>query len=271
MNKHPLRAITQTDIETYARDGVVLIKNMLDDEWIERMRAAIDRAVAEPEAHGILSISHGPMTSICYMSRNIPAFLDFALESPIGEVVGRVIGADTIRFYHDHLFVKPPRSPKVMTWHCDETAWPVTGEMVPNIWTAFSPINGENGRIEYIAGFHRYCVDRNTHFGFTQDQADGVCPDFEAERDNPDFPFRFVTFDMEPGDAVIFHPLTPHFSKGNMSETEARVGLAVRVFGDDVRWWNPPYKAGIPGLEPQPDGLAPEGDLFPVLWRRAQN
>jgi hypothetical protein len=43
----------------------------------------------------------------------------------------------------------------------------------------------------------------------------------------------------------------------------------MRVFGDDVRWWTPPYKATIPGVEHMPEGLAPEGDLFPVLWRRA--
>jgi ectoine hydroxylase-related dioxygenase (phytanoyl-CoA dioxygenase family) len=137
--------------------------------------------MAEPDRYGVLGPSQGAMTSVCFMWRKPGAFRDFALNSPIGEVVGRVIGAETIRLYHDHLFAKPPRSPKIMQWHCDETAWPVRGEMAPNIWTAFSPVNAQNGRIEYVAGFHRHCVERGLHFGFRPDQANGLCPDFEKE------------------------------------------------------------------------------------------
>lgn len=241
---------------------------MLDAEWISIMQDAIQKVIAAPEQFGILGPSHGAMTSVCFMSRRDGAFRDFALRSPIGAVVGSVIGADTIRLYHDHLFVKPTNSPKVMPWHCDETAWPVVGEMAPNIWTAFSPVNAENGRIEYVAGFHRHCVERGLRFGFKPDQASGLCPNFETRRDDPQFPFRFVSFDMEPGDAVVFHPHTPHFSKGNESRAVPRIGLAVRMFGDDVRWFRAPYKAPIPGVTDMPDGAAPAGEHFPVLWQR---
>lgn len=269
MNRSPLEPVTAEHVETYRRDGVVLIRNMLDAEWIRTMQQAIAEVTARPAEFGLLGPSHGAMTSVCFMWRNPGAFRDYVFDSPIGEVVGRVIGADSIRMYHDHLFAKPPRSPKVMQWHCDETAWPVRGEMAPNIWTAFSPVNAENGRIEYVAGFHRHCVERDLHFGFRPDQANGLCPDFEKERGNPAFPFRFVSFDMQPGDAVVFHPHTPHFSKGNDSASLARIGLAVRLFGDDVRWYNPGYKAPIPDVTEMPEGQAPEGELFPVIWRRS--
>ena len=126
----------------------------------------------------------------------------------------------------------------------------------------------QNGRVEYIAGFHRHCVDNYLHFGFSPDQASGLCPDFEKERGSPDFPFRFVSFDMEPGDAVVIHPSTPHYSKGNHSRTRPRTGLAVRVFGDDVRWDPAPYKAVIPGVDALREGDAPSGDFFPLVWRR---
>ncbi len=271
MNRYPLQPVTAEQVEIYRRDGVVLIRNVVDAEWISVMQRAIAEVIAQPEQFGLLGPSHGAMTSVCFMARKPGAFRDYALNSPIGEVVGRVIGADTIRLYHDHLFVKPPRSPKIMQWHCDETAWPVRGEMAPNIWTAFSPVNAENGRIEYVAGFHRHCLERDLHFGFRPDQANGVCPDFEKERNNPAFPFRFVGFDMEPGDAVVFHPHTPHFSKGNDSATQARIGLAVRMFGDDVRWHNAGYKIPIPDVPELPQGQPPDGEHFPVIWRRASS
>lgn len=267
MNRHPLTAITQDDIDTYTRDGVVCIRNVIDQEWIDRMLAAIERVSADPARYGLLGPSHGKMTSLAYLWRNDEDFRDFATKSPVGEVVGQVIGAKWIKLYHDHLFVKPALSPTIMRWHADETAWPVIGEMTPNIWTAFSPVNEENGRVEYLAGWHRHCVENNLHFGFKPDQGDGVCPDFEAERNNPNFPFRYVTFDMEPGDCVIFHPHTPHFSKGNNSNS-ARMGLAVRMFGDDVVWYTPSYKTTIPGVQHLPEGEHPDGPFFPVIWTR---
>jgi ectoine hydroxylase-related dioxygenase (phytanoyl-CoA dioxygenase family) len=268
VNSQPLNPVTQEHIETYRRDGAVLIRGMLDSDWISKMQAAIHNVIAEPERFGVLGPSHGAMTSVCFMSRRDGAFRDYALHSPIGEVIGRVIGAKAIRLYHDHLFVKPPRSPKIMSWHCDETAWPVIGEMAPNIWTAFSPVNALNGRIEYVAGYHRHCIERGLRFGFRPDQANGLCPDFEQLRNDPQFPFRIVAFDMEPGDAVVFHPHTPHFSKGNDSESVPRIGLAVRVFGDDVRWYPAAYKAAIPGVPHLPEGAAPDGEFFPVIWQR---
>lgn len=268
MNKHSLTPVTQEHIDAYRRDGVVVVRGMLDGEWIARMQKAIDETVAAPDQFGILGPSHGAMTSVCFMWRKPGAFRDYAMHSPIAEVTGQVIGADTIRLYHDHLFVKPANSSKIMPWHCDETAWPVTGEMAPNIWTAFSPVNAKNGRIEYIVGFHRECVAEGRRFGFRPDQANGLCPNFETLRNDPKYRDRFVAFDMEPGDAVIFHPHTPHFSKGNESKSLARIGLAVRLFGDDVRWHAPPYKAPIPGVTHMPEGAPVGGEFFPVLWRR---
>ena len=268
MNRQLPYEITAEHITTYQRDGVVLLKGLLDAEWVERMQGAIARVSKDPGTYGLLGPSNGAMVSVCYVARQDADFDAFVRESPIAEATGRVIGSDFIRLYHDHLFIKPPSSPAIMPWHCDETAWPVTGEMAPNIWTAFSPVNSENGRIEYIGGWHRHCIDSGLTFGFRPDQADGLCPNFEAERENPDFPFRFIAFDMEPGDAVIFHPHTPHFSKGNDSATLSRIGLAVRLLGHDVRWRNADYKASIPGVDAMPEGDMPDSDVLPILWSR---
>lgn len=271
MNKRPLNPITAEHRDTYRRDGVVQLRRMFDRQWIERLTRGVDRLLEDPEKYGVPGPSHGPsMASVCFMWRQPGVFRDFALKSPVGEIVGRVIGSKTIRIYHDHLFHKPPGSTKVMVWHCDQTAWPVKGEMAPNIWVALTPVDRHNGRVEYVAGFHRHCVERNLHFGFAPDQADGLCPDFEKERNNPDFAFRFVSFDMEPGDAVVIHPSTPHFSKGNCSRSKPRTGLAVRVFGDDVRWYPASYKAAIPGVDSLPEGKEPSGEFFPVIWQRAR-
>ena len=93
MNRAPLSPVTAEHIETYRRDGVVLVRNMLDADWIAKMQGAIAEVMADPAAHGILGPSHGAMTSVCFMSRKPGAFRDYVFDSPIAEVTGRVIGA----------------------------------------------------------------------------------------------------------------------------------------------------------------------------------
>ena len=271
MNSEPLVAVTDQDRDVYQRDGVVCIRKVVDQDWIELLRNQVDIVRQDADAHGVTGPSHSEnMISVCYMWRKPGVIRDFVFKSPVGQVVGEVIGSSFIRIYHDHLFVKPPKSPTIMPWHNDESAWPVKGEMAPNIWVALDPVSDENGRVEFLAGYHQHCVKNDIHYGFAQDQGSGLCPNFEEQRNNPDFPFRYVSFDMEPGDAVIFHPQTPHFSKGNFSNTLNRSGLAVRVFGEDVRWWNTPYKALIPDVDEtdRPNGEPPSGKYFPMIWKK---
>ncbi len=267
MNKHPLHPITDEDRLAYQSDGVVCLRGMFDAEWVTRMRAAAERVIADPDKYGVLGPSQGEtMTSVCYMWRNDQDFRDYIFESPAAEITGRVIGSKEIRMYHDHLFHKPPQSPRKMQWHTDATAWPVNGEMAPNIWLSLTEVDDENGRVEFVAGYHRYLVENGLQYGFKPEQNTGLCPVFEEERDNPDY--RFITWDLAPGDCIVFHPSTPHFSKGNDSTDRPRIGLALRLFGDDVVWDPQPHKAVIPGLERSDlvPGEHPEGEFFPVLW-----
>lgn len=272
MNQHPLNPITRQHIDDYERDGVVCLRQMFDREWIEHLQKGAQDIIANPHDWGSTGPSHGAMTSVANSWHKEGPIRDFILNGPVGEVVGRTIGADTIQMFHDHLFHKPALSPSIMQWHADHF-WPFTGTMIPNIWIALSPVNQENGRIEFVAGYHKWCMETGSRFG---PAGDGTFrfPDFEGERDNPNFPFRFVTWDLEPGDAVLFHVDIPHFSKGNMSETMARTGLAVRVIGDDSYWCPRKGLTPIPGIDlmSQTEGAHPEPSAsLPILWSRPAN
>ncbi|MCY1672924.1 phytanoyl-CoA dioxygenase family protein [Novosphingobium sp. SL115] len=269
MNTHPLNPITQEHIDDYARDGVVCLRQMFDAEWIARLQQAASAVQADPKAYGSAGPSHGAMLSISHLFRNPGTFRDFALNSPAGEIVGRVIGADRVQMFHDHLFLKPPLSPSIMQWHADHL-WPFTGTMIPNLWVALSPVNKENGRIEFVAGYHKFCMETGSRFG---PAGDGTFrfPDFEQERDNPDFPFTFKTWDLEPGDAVLFHVDIPHYSKGNDSAELSRTGLAMRMIGDDAYWCPREGLMPVQGVDllTQTEGEHPAPcPELPVIWTR---
>ena len=52
MNRTLKRDITEEEMRAYEEDGVVLIRGVLDEEWVERMRAALERFYADPTPWG---------------------------------------------------------------------------------------------------------------------------------------------------------------------------------------------------------------------------
>ena len=53
MNRDPLREITEKDVATFWEDGVVCLRGMIDKDWIERMREAMERVLEKPGPQGL--------------------------------------------------------------------------------------------------------------------------------------------------------------------------------------------------------------------------
>lgn len=93
LNTRPIRPITDEDVETYARDGAVCLRQVFDPEWIEMLEPIARRVIIEKEDVGLLPTIPGR-----YMARCIPEYRKLAFESPLGEVAGRVMQSKEIRF-----------------------------------------------------------------------------------------------------------------------------------------------------------------------------
>jgi ectoine hydroxylase-related dioxygenase (phytanoyl-CoA dioxygenase family) len=264
MNKHPLRPITDQDIAAYKRDGVVCLRNVLDQEWIESLKTNCLAARLHPERFGLLPNQGNPR----YMARTMPEFREFAFHSPIAEAAARVMQSRTIRFFFDEMFSKEPQSTNSTIWHNDRPGWPVTGQMVPSIWVPLTPITKANS-LEVLAGSHRHDVlywlfSPNALKMVRPDGRPGH-PDVEALRQDPKM--NFMSWDMDPGDILILHPWVLHYNAGNPTD-EWRLALSTRVFGDDIRWAPRPDCLNIAGisLDEMIEGEAPAGPLLPLIW-----
>ena len=275
MNSEPLKPITDEHRTTYERDGVVCVRGMFDQEWCDELRKAVDEATKNADRYEHIGPSHSEeFVSIIYLWRHGGLFRDYILNSPAAEIVGRVLGCREIRAFQDHLFIKPMGSPHVMAWHHDMTTWPMSGHQVPTAWLALEPASQSNGRLEFVAGYHRKLVDEDTIFrasylrGDFGPEAAPVCPDFNELREDPDFEYQVVGYDLEPGDLVMFHPRMPHGSGDAINARYPRVGLSSRWIGDDIRWKSREGAVDVPGMDSLPEGERPGGDLFPVVWRR---
>jgi ectoine hydroxylase-related dioxygenase (phytanoyl-CoA dioxygenase family) len=56
--------------------------------------------------------------------------------------------------------------------------------------------------------------------------------------------FEHLSWEIEPGDCIVFHGKTIHGALGNMSNTHRRRAFATRWLGDDIR-----YSTDRPGLK----------------------
>lgn len=269
--------ISRTDIDAYARDGVIALRGAFDPAWIARARAAIERAMEAPaptaanfNAEGTPGRFFGDM----FMWLRDPDFRACFLEGPAPEIAARIMNSRTAAAFYDQLFVKEPGTVKRTPWHQDQPYWPVLGRQVTTVYAALDRIDPENGAVEYIRGSHLWDV-RYRPVGFKDgpptahgtryaDSPLPAIPDIEADRASYDI----VTFELEPGDCLVFQAMIAHGAPGNATATRRRRALSMRYAGDDARYDPRPgtfQLARDPGLAP---GAAMACDLFPRVWPR---
>ena len=223
LNKHPLRPVSDEDIATYARDGVVCLRQVFDPEWLKSIEGPARELLIDKTDFGLLPNAPGR-----YMARTMPDFRRFVFESPVAEAAAQVMQSKEVRFFFDEIFAKKPQSTEKTIWHNDRMGWPVEGFMVPSLWIPLTLIVKSNSR-EVIAGTQGY----DTRHWLFRPNARQM--DREAWRNDPEYADRFLTWDMEVGDMLVIHPWALHYSHGNPTD-DWRIAVSIRVFGDDIRW-----------------------------------
>ena len=263
LNRHPIRDITDEDRATYARDGAVCLRQVFSQDWIDTLLPVARRVIVDKEDFGLL-----PNVPGVWLARKIPECRELAFNSPLGEACGKVMRSQEIRFFLDQFFAKAPKSDSKTVWHSDRGGWPIRGTMAPSFWMPLTPIVKKNC-LEVIAGTHKndvvyWNMTANSRKMIKPDDRLNV-PDGEEVRNIPDY--RFMTWDMEPGDALLVHPWCLHYSSGNPTD-DWRIAISIRVFGDDILWEPRPECVNIAGisLDEMIPGEKPQGPLIPLIW-----
>lgn len=99
------RVDTKT-VDSFWRQGAVLIKGLLSDAQVERLQEGIDENMASPGAFGaVASREDDPgefFEDFCNWNR-IPAFQDIIFGTAIPRVAAQLMRSATVRLFHDHL------------------------------------------------------------------------------------------------------------------------------------------------------------------------
>ena len=225
------RSLTPAELETYERDGVICARGLFTDEWVERMSAAVDRAVENPTLMGnVVSMKDANFSGDLFLWKVDDDFRDFVFDSPASRIAQQVFGSKVIRHFYDQLFVKPAGCHVPTPWHHDVTFWPVDVECrnLCSLWITFDPVDRASSGLEFVKGSHRWpdrfkAVTPNyDRYMMSSDLADA--PDIDAHREDYDL----FCPDMEPGDLLLFNAHVVHGSSANYSTDRPRRAFSSR-------------------------------------------
>ena len=266
----PVIQVGRAAIEQYHADGATVVRGAVDDEWLGRLAAAIERDIADPGPFDhSYDVEGGRFHDNLRVWQNDPDFAAFCLDSPATELARQVLGAQRLNLLYDQLFVKEPGADHRTRWHNDQPYWPVRGRDVISVWVALDQVDATNGRLEFVRGSHRW--DR-----WFQPEPFGPNNSASSYERNPDYEpmidvqadrgrYDIVTWDVEPGDVYVFAGMTVHGAAGNPTVDRRRRGYTVRYSGDDDVY-DPRVGVSAPLLS---DVLEPgdrlDSDLFPLV------
>jgi len=285
MNTNLLRTITPEEIDTYHRDGVLLLQNMFDKDWIELLDKGLDVNIKTPTRRSRIWHKDTSGHSMFYDHtawQGIDEYKKFIFNSPAAQICGRLTGSTAINFFFDSVFVRSTGTQFETPWHQDEPYWSVEGYDACSIWMPLVPVKRKSS-LSFVPGSHRLkTVFKQYNFGdlnpVRKKKVDQVDFSDIAEQEFPDINanpehFGVVSWDVEPGDCVVFNGRTMHGGSGKLDgDCDLRV-FTTKWVGDDVRikfrdcGMDPDLSSDMieKGLKP---GDRPDTDLYPRVWTR---
>lgn len=286
MNTELPREITHEEIETYHRDGVVLLEAMFDDEWIELLKRGLDQNCENPTHRARTWDRDSQGRTMFWDSQawhGIEEYQKFIFSSPAAQLAGKLLQSKEIHFFFEAVFVRSPGTQFSTPWHQDEPYWSIEGYDTCTIWMPLVPVKKDSA-LAYVPGSHL------SNRVFDQYNFGNLNPDGKTDVDQVDFsgiaeesipdinanPERYgvMNWDMEPGDCVAFNSRILHGGSGKLDEDQDLRVFTSKWMGDDVRikfrecGMDPDHSEIMTkyGLKP---GDRPGTELYPRVWTKA--
>lgn len=244
----------------FREDGVVVLRGVIEQKWL------VELCEAEKELRKQFSSDNEEFLTLLDLWQKNDRIDNFVRNSGIAEVAAQVLCSKEIRLYHDIVISKKQINDIPTPWHQDAATWEAVGNQLCGIWFSLDSVKESSGALRLVKGSHRgpiYSHPAQLTGGkdFIADN-DKAIPDIEA---NPEL-HPVICHDLEPGDALVFHPGMLHSALGGKG-TAKRVSYAFRFLGDDVRWQ--PCSTSIhssgEAMKFKP-GDKFRGGLFLLLW-----
>jgi ectoine hydroxylase-related dioxygenase (phytanoyl-CoA dioxygenase family) len=206
---------TKKDIDTYHRDGYVVIRNLFTKEEVDLLyKVAVDDNVMSKKSFDRTDASGLKTKLALWYSLDESLYSKFARSARIVDAVEQILNGRAAH-YHSKLMQKEPRKGGAWEWHQDYGYWyKNNGFLLPemlSVLTALTPATKENGCLQMIRGSHK--MGRVEH-GFAGEQVGA-----DMEKVNEALKIMPLDYlEMAAGDTAFFHCNTLHASAANLSD-----------------------------------------------------
>jgi Phytanoyl-CoA dioxygenase (PhyH) len=149
------------------------------------------------------------------------AFLNYARDPEILDMVGQVIGPD-FALWNSSFFAKPALNGYKTPWHQDGEYWPIRPVATCTVWMAIDDATIENGCLNYMPGSHK----RRELRKHSQNSAQDLTLNQELSADEYDEDKAFH-LELEAGQMALHDVFLVHGSEANNSP-HSRRGMTLR-------------------------------------------
>lgn len=203
----------------YATDGVIKVERLFSPEEIDEIRAQLKRYADEITPglppNDVVFEADGVSVRNCWrMEHHDPWFADLARKESILSLVAELVKGEPVLMAVES-FNKPALVGSAVPPHQDNAYFCLTPPDALTVWIAVDAVTEANGPVSYLLGTHLEGARPHTPSGVAGNSM-GLAEEVDTGAGWPGL--------LEPGDALLHHCNTIHFSAPNTSAF-ARRGL----------------------------------------------
>lgn len=260
---NPIPTVKDADRRALAEHGVVHVSGALDDATLALAERLFDWSVAHPTASACRFYEGGEGTfyqDLCNPEA-AHAYRELIERGCVADLVAALWGSPDVWFLYEQVFLKEGGASRRTPWHQDTPYLALDGSRIAVMWISFDAVDRAHS-LEFVRGSHRGPLYDGSAFDADDDTAPIYAhglprlPDIEARREDYDI----VSFDVVPGDVVVFHPAVLHGGAPTEDGMRRRT-LSLRFFGDDAVYATRPDPAPAPIVAGLHDALS-AGEAF---------
>ncbi len=216
------------------RDGVVFLPGALGPQALARIAREFDTSVASPSPR---AVNFYPKENATFFEDTGQRMADMVRDTGIDTTVAAMWSEQDMWYLGEQLFLKQGGHSRRTPWHQDTSYLRMVGSQLVACWVSLDPLSKEHC-LEFVRGSHNSTLYNGSAFAADDDTAPLYkksllprLPDIQASRDA----FNIVSWDIAPGDLIVFHLGILHGGGGTVPGMRRRT-VSLRFLGRNVQF-----------------------------------
>jgi ectoine hydroxylase-related dioxygenase (phytanoyl-CoA dioxygenase family) len=267
----PAAVPTDEQVETYRRDGFLIVEQFLDPGELDSIRDRFARVFAHEWETGLSpdEVNYDPKTTppeltrqMCNVWKADRRLAQVTLARRVGEFAARLAELPGVRLAQDNAIWKPP-SGRALLCHQDAAYLDyLVPKNMTTCWMALDDTAADTGTIYYVRGSNHWPHAKLGGTFHAPDDWLGHVNDAKPADEELDL----VPIEVPAGGAAFHDGWTFHGSPPNVRADAQRRSIISHLISTDTRW-NPEHNHPIYSRYRRPGETEMDEAFFPVLWR----